>query len=217
MKAPRICSSRRSRNSSQNNVSMTRLLSVLLVLSIAGVSMSFGQLLAYRSEVREKGWAVPDLSSIKLMRTEKISRTDGSILLRDVYDGQRHRPSTLLEIRKQGKRITYILRCEFDWIDAYRMSGQTFAVDGHCGFVYTQYSRFKGTLLSETGSLAGITRYTFYDEDGDGKFERRYNSSPGDKNFRILIPDWIKKRSVSPQPAGQEQDRQDDQDHDDDL
>lgn len=168
------------------------------VLSV-GVLMTFAvcataQLLSYRSELKENGWQVPLLNELPLKESLEMKRPDGVDVLKRTHNAQIRRPSTLIGMTKTNTgRITEIRRCEFSWSYAYSVKGKTFAIDGSCGFVSYQYFRSNGQLHWIESTLAGITRYTFYDEDGDGKFERRYNSSPGDKNFNIIVPDWTKK------------------------
>ncbi len=170
---------------------MIQVITSLAIVVISALVTS-AQLLNYRSEIRDGGWKTPILNELKLTKESEIKQTNGSILLEKVYDAKARQPSNLLETKRAGKRIISILRCEFSWLSEYMMNGKTFAVDGYCGFVSYQYSRSHGSLLTMKSYLSGVTRYTFYDEDGDGKFERRYNSSPGDKNFEILIPAWVK-------------------------
>ena len=159
--------------------------------------ISPAQLLPYRSETNGRGWSVPLRKELKLTKRSDIKQSDGSVLLKKTYNAQLRQPSTLVEKFKKGTRISSIRRCEFSWVHKYSVNGKTFAVDGTCVMVDYQYARSNGVLISIKDYLSGITRYTFYDEDGDGKFERRYNSSPGDKKFQILIPGWVNKKDSS--------------------
>lgn len=172
---------------------MTRAVFSVVVIVTCAVT-STAQLLAYRSELKENGWQVPRFHELLLKESSEIKLPDGEVVHKKMYNAQVRRPSTLLATTRTPRgRITEIRRCEFSWLYAYSVKGRIFALDGSCGFVYYQYFRSRGELHTIEGSLGGVTRYTFYDEDGDGKFERRYNSNPADKNFNIIVPVWAKK------------------------
>lgn len=160
----------------------------LILLAIGSPSIN-SQLLPFRSEDNAKGWKVPKLQNLKVL---KISENDieGGMLRKQSFDVSKLELSTVL--RTTLEREEY---CEFRNLQAYSFNEKVFAISGGCVIVHI--SILKSTKGNKTlrvkDYMSGYTQYTFYDEDGDGKFERRYNSSPGNKDFNILIPAWVKK------------------------
>ena len=66
--------------------------------------------------------------------------------------------------------------CEFTTLRSYEFQGRIFAVSGQCVVFSLSVSRNKHLTITSKNYMAAITQYTFYDKDGDGKFETRYNS-----------------------------------------
>ena len=161
----------------------------ILILFVAGSVSVNAQLLSYQSESNVDGWAVPNIKKLKVKRVS-ASEIGGGVFRKLLFEVAKSKPSILLS--KAPENDDY---CEFRNLQSYSFKGHVFAIDGAC--LMFSISRHKSTNGNKTivikEYLGAYTRYTFYDEDGDGKFERRYNSRPGDPKFEILIPTWTKK------------------------
>ncbi len=147
------------------------------------------QLLPYRSDLDVDGWAVPNFNKLKIRSTSE-HEVDGGVLKKEQFDVANLKLSTVLS--KEPDLEKY---CEFRNLHAYSFRGRVFSLSGGCIilFISTYRSTNGKSSLQVKDYMAAYTLYTFYDEDGDGKFERRYNSNPSDKKFEIIIPAWTKK------------------------
>ena len=111
----------------------------------------------FTKSINIRGWKVP--------LPDKAEWSDESI---DIEGISVDRQSFLLS---QIKPFIMLRRgkCEFSWLASYAIEGTVFAVSGDCLKFGndTRYGKFY---------YGGSTNFTYYDEDGDGKFESRYSS-----------------------------------------
>ena len=154
---------------------------VCLVILVYSLNV-FSQSLSYRRDQNVNGWPVPNLTRLRTTTFEGPTYTERT------YSLGNSKPSTRLAKNKY---------CEFSHLFSYSYKDKLFAIDGTCvifilskGKVFSKGKRGYTHFISKE-YMAAITRFTFYDEDGDGKFETRYRSSPLDRSFRILVPKYL--------------------------
>lgn len=121
----------------------------------------------YTKQMKIEGWSTPVLKNLKV-RAEKSIESDGKSVVRTEYslgeDG--------LSISIPGNKY-----CEFRNLRSYRLDDQVFAIEGFCVIFAVQKTRSKRYTYSSKTYFGAMTVYTFIDEDQNGNFESRYNSS----------------------------------------
>ena len=128
---------------------------------------SVGQSARHDQEIQPNGWRVPNIQRLKVTN-EAVEDHEGRTVRRRDYLLGRTKPVT---------RIGKNHYCEFATLSGYQYRGKTFAISGQCGCFKLDVSRLKKYTVYEKSYAACVTNYTFYDQDGDGRFESRYNST----------------------------------------
>ena len=126
--------------------------------------------------MKEKGWRIPKTDGLKVK--EKVSVELGGISV--IRKNFSMADSDVLISLGDDKY------CKFFALSIYLYKDKTFAIDGNCGLLHiARKMRFPA---------AAVTRYAFVDEDGDGKFESRYNYSSGTDDFKLFVPSYLTKK-----------------------
>jgi hypothetical protein len=146
-----------------------RFLEICLIVSVAAAA-DFAQSSAVVKSVKADGWRLPNLRRLTVADRSDVD-SNRKIIEKRVFELSRSKPTIKL------RRYTY---CEFRNLSSYSYRKRLITIDGICVvlIVRDNIRRYQGA----------ITRFTFVDEDGDGKMETRYTSSPGDQSFRIPFP-----------------------------
>ena len=119
-------------------------------------------------EIEPKGWKVPDLRQLSVKR-QASELWEGRSIKRLDFD---------VKNRKPNIQISEDLFCEFTTLSSFVFKKRTFAISGECQFFGIDTLDLSGKYAATSKTYAAaLTHYTFYDKDGDGKFEARYNSA----------------------------------------
>ena len=133
----------------------------ILLLSHAVVGQS-------QAELKPKGWHVPDIKQLTVDH-QSIELLNGVFVTKRTYKLGNSKLNTRTNTR------TY---CEFTTLNSYHLeNGKMFAIGGECVVFSLAVTRSKNITVSSKNYAGAITHFTFYDRNGDGKFEARYNSS----------------------------------------
>lgn len=125
-------------------------LMALIAIILLSAALS-AQRPAFTKSINTKGWKVPLLdkleSSNESIDMEGISVERRSFLLLQ--------PKPFIMLRRE--------KCEFGWLISYVIEGTVFAISGDCVKFGKdpRYGKFY---------YGGSSNFTYYDEDGDGKF-----------------------------------------------
>ena len=136
--------------------------------------------------VKRNGWEIIPTSDLKLIHKGSIE-LNGILTIVNSYKPTK---SFRLELENYFIDKDYSVtitatKVQVEKIKAYELNGQTFA------FVITYIPYFISKSKDVPGIFVGaiFTRY-FYDEDGDGKFESRYQSIM----MPIFLPEWVTRK-----------------------
>ncbi len=155
---------------------------IILIAVIVSSHLVSAQSPPGRKEVNTKGWKTPRLDRLTKSK-EIVSKSNDDTISETKFSIKRGDASTWL--RKD-------LYCEFRNLSSFASLGKIFAVRGDCVVFSTQVSKSGHYRFTTKTYAAAITHYTFYDEDGDGTFESRYNTSESSE-AAIIVPRWLKK------------------------
>lgn len=153
----------------------------LVILLLLSPSLAFSQNAGddhrLTKNVKIEGWDVPDTTDYEKQGQSVILNTNVQVFKTDF-----HLPEAKPHIKIGENRY-----CEFRRLSSYSFEAdRIFSISGDCViFVYENSVR---------QYMGAMTSYIFLDNDGDGKFETRFNHS-GDKETPIkVIRDWLEKR-----------------------
>jgi hypothetical protein len=179
------------------------ILIILLILSPASLKMEALAQQVTTSEpagfIRRYGWAIPqvtkrtseervvwkkvgddDLKTIYYTRIEP----EGIVAL---YDTKSYRTDT------KGRKKIYPDPMRASTVGVYDVDGKVFC--------YTFYGVRIRIFKTEDGGSAAVavccyTGFAFYDDDGDGKFERMIHA-PDPASFKLYVPAWVLEGKVN--------------------
>ena len=141
----------------------------------------------FTKRLKPQGWNVPSVENLERLREDKIA-VDGYRIQQITY--KLPKPPPFVFTPKKT-------RCEFQWLSIYVAAGEVFAVGGDC-------VQFAIDPRHRKFYFGGLGNFSFFDEDGDGKFETFISSG-----FQILFlparlrrpEDLIPREPVPPPPA----------------
>lgn len=154
-------------NETRSLICLSKAALFLLMLAVS----TDAQLLPYPRDVNVVGWKVPAIRGSHLISTADLL-LEGKAILKREFRADKNLPHALVDRNKR-------YYCEFAYFTTYSIKEKIFAIDGDCVMIsFTPVTSSKGERFVVKDYFSGMTRYIFYDENGDGKFESRYNSSP---------------------------------------
>jgi hypothetical protein len=114
---------------------------------------------SYTKTTKPDGWKVPSVKKLEVLE-EKTVDVEGYRITQVSYKIPDPAPYTLSPRRT---------KCEFRWLSTYSVAGEVFAVGGDC--VQFSIDPRQGKFY-----FGGLGNFSFFDEDGDGKFETLISS-----------------------------------------
>ena len=133
-------------------------------------------------EIAKKGWSVPMVKSLQVEETTELD-VKGQKVTQYLYR---------LVDPKPVVHLTKYVSCEFNSLVGLAINGKVFAIGGTCyHYGNSQYGKI---------SLAAVTTFTYYDEDGDGKFETKYQTPL----IKVYVPERLRDRSI-PAPNSEDE------------
>ena len=149
----------------------------LVAIVLFGAAATIAQRPTFTKSINTKGWKVPLLdkleSSNESIDIEGISVERRSFLL--------SQPKPFIMLRRE--------KCEFGWLVSYAIKGKVFAISGDC-------VKFGNDPRYGKFYYGGSRNFTYYNEDGDGKFESRYSSG----FMPVFVPRRLKMKYEPPHP-----------------
>lgn len=157
-------------------------LGIIFLLSVS--SVVFGQELPEKRPPQRvdnaDGWEVPDTTSLDVLKSSRLF-VGGSEIVETRFKLPESKPTIPIEIGKDN-------HCEFRRLFSYAFEDKVIALGGECVVMY-----FRGSVRNYA---AATMNFLFFDEDGDGKFEFRYNISGSSDNLHVLFSRWIKNHKL---------------------
>lgn len=167
----------------------------LLFFSIGTYSQSSDDskptLLRLEKIIKQDGWEIPDLSNEKSF---DILQSNGITIKRYAFIGKV--PVQKLDfyaLNEKDESLKVLSRdVKIRSGESYSINNKIYAYYFLCvPILYGNGVNEKGEVVNKTMTLSGaILSFSYFDEDGDGKFETKYLTD----KLPEVVPDWIKRR-----------------------
>lgn len=149
------------------------------------------KLLTLEKIVRQNGWEIPDLSNEKSF---DALQSNGILIKRYTFiEKVLLQKLDFYALNEKDKSLKVLSRdCKLRSGESYSVNGKIYAYYFLCiPILYGDGVNEKGEVVDRIQQYSGaILSFSFFDEDGDGKFETKYlNAKVPD-----TIPDWAKKQ-----------------------
>lgn len=152
-----------------------KLLFLFLIFSFATVAQTKND---FNKSIKKNGWVIPEIAKLNKL-SESQPDINGFAATSREFD---------FADKKLNLELNKITVCEIRKGISYTFNEKNFAYEFQCvPFSKARYDR-KTKSWSPSSYLGALAKFIFYDDDGDGKFETRYNSW----KMPLYIPNWIK-------------------------
>lgn len=139
-------------------ISVLRITFLIVALGFVAIAQS-----PINKQVNVEGWAVPDTARLKVADERPVKSL--------------HESTYVLDELKPSIKLRANTFCEFRDLRTYKLDDRVVAIEGFCVIFTVQKSTTRRFSISSKLYAGAITYYTYIDEDGNGDFESRYNSS----------------------------------------